>query len=319
MEIKVVYDASKRRGGKTIVRSSPIRPGRRAGGGVVLVSLLNLAVAGMMYYATWWQVDPFLYITMIKKTPIDVPADFGSSGFFVSPPKRVQTPPVGGTANGKSPRGSEGAAGDAPDANGKPAEEGTRDQVESPSEKVRWGGKTAQVMIPAAAYGWLMLATVGACSLALAGGAGFGAVGGKRLRRAGWILAPGLAIGLAFTVYKMWSQSDVKAGQETKLLEYLVQSLGGMNYSPVQLRMWMGGLTLLSLSAGMAVGGRVRGLTRLAAVTVILAAFGSAVGVWLWSQCGALEAGQTSVMVLALVFVVHSTWGWMLWPLSRRM
>jgi hypothetical protein len=133
------------------------------------------------------------------------------------------------------------------------------------------------------------------------------------------ILAPGLAIGLAFTVYRLWPQSDVKSGQDNKLLEHVVQSLYGMKYSPAQLRMWMGGLVLLALSIGMAVSGRVRGLTRLAAVTVILAAVGSAVGMWLWSQCGALEAGQASVMVLALVFVAHSAWGWVLWPLSRRM
>jgi hypothetical protein len=174
-------------------------------------------------------------------------------------------------------------------------------------------------MIPAAAYGWLTLATAGACLLALAGGAGFGAAGGKKLRRVGWIITLGLAIGLAFTVYRLWPQSEVKSGQANELLEHLVQSLYGMKYSPVQLRMWMGGLALLSLSIGMAVGGRVRGLAQLAAVTVILAALGSAVGVWLWSQCGALEAGQTGVMVLALVFVAHSAWGWVLWPLSRRM
>lgn len=313
MEIKVVYDASKRHGGKTIVRSSPIRPGRRARGGVVLVSLLNLAVAGTMYYATWWRVDPFLYITMIKKTPL--PLDFGSSGFFVSRPKRVQTSPDSGATSDKS----EGALGDAPNANGSPPEAKTQDQFESQPEGVRWGGKTAQVMIPAAAYGWLTLATAGACMLALAGGAGVGAAGGKKLRRVGWILAPGLAIGLAFTVYRLWPQSDVKSGQETKLLEHLVQSLYGMKYSPVQLRMWMGALAFLSLSIGMAIGRRVRVLTRLAAVTIILAAVGSAMGVWLWSQCGALEAGQASVMVMVLVFVAHSAWGWVLWPLSRRM
>ena len=286
---------------------------------MALVALFNLVVAGTMYYATWWRVDPFLYITMMKKTPIDVPADFGSSGFFVSRPKRVQTPPAGGTTSGKSPRGSEGASEDAPSANGSPAKAQTRDQFESQTEGARWGGKSAQVMIPAAAYGWLTLATAGACVLALAGGAGFGATAGKKLRRVGLILAPGLAIGLAFTVYRVWSRSDVKSGQEDKLFGYLVQSLYGMKYSPAQLRMWMGGLVLLSLSIGMAVGGRLRELTRLASLTIILAAVGSAVGVWLWAQCGALEAGQASVMVLALVFVAHSAWGLVLWPLSRRM
>jgi len=320
MEIKVVYDASKRRGGKIIVRTSPIRPGQRRGGGVLLVSLLNLAVAGGMYYATWWRIDPFLYITMMKKTPIDVPADFGSSGFFVSPPKRAQTPPAAGvTKSGTSPHGSGDESGEAPYANGLTAEAKTRDQLELPSDEARWRGKTAQVMIPATAYGWLTLATAGACVLALAGGAGCGAAGGKKLRRVGLILAPGLAIGLAFTVYRLWPQSDVKSGHEHNLFEHLVQSLYGMKYIPAQLRMWMGGLVLLSLAIGLAVGGRVRGLARLAAVTIILAAVGSAVGVWLWSQCGALEPGQTSVMVLALVFAAHSAWGWVLWPLSRRM
>lgn len=290
LEIKVVYDASKRRGGKTIVRPSSIRPGRRPGGGVVLVSVLNLVVAGGMYYATWWRVDPFLYITMMKKTPIDMPPDFGSSGFFVPRPVRVDK-----GRPGNAPGELEGAPGDAA------REEGDRADAKSAAQSAaRWGGKTAQVMIPAAAYGWLTLATAGACALALASGAGFGATRRRTLRLIGMILTLGLIAGLAFTVFKVWSQYR-------------------MTYKPYHLRMGMGALTLLFATAGLMMAGHVRGLTRLAGAMVILAGVGSAGGVWLWSQCGALEAGQASVMMMALTFVVHSTWGWVLWPVARRL
>jgi hypothetical protein len=298
LEIKVVYDASKRRGGKTIVRPSPIRPGRRPGGGVVLVSVLNLVVAGGMYYATWWRVDPFLYITMMKKTPIDVPPDFGSSGFFVPRPVRVDKARPGNAPpfpRGDAPGELEGAPGDAT------REEGDRADAKSAAQSAaRWGGKTAQVMIPAAAYGWLTLATAGACALALAGGAGFGATGGRTLRLIGMILTLGLIAGLAFAVFKVWSQY-------------------GMTYKPDHLRMGMGALILLFATAGLMMAGHVRGLTRLAGAMVILAGVGSAGGVWLWSQCGALEAGQAIVIMMALVFAAHSVWGWILFPLAGRL
>jgi len=272
LEIKVVYDASKRRGRGTIVRPSPVRPPRRARSGVLVVSLLNVVVAGGMYYATWWRVDPFLYITMMKKTPIDVPSDIGTSGFFVAPPSPTQTAP------------------------GENAQSIPQTEPASPV----WSGKTAQVVIPAAAYGWLTLATVGACALALAGGAGLGAAGGRMLRLIGVVLTLGLVAALAYAAFKVWSEYHLA-------------------YKPDHLRMGIGGVTLLITTVGMAVAGRVRGLIRLAAVTVILAGAASAVGVWLWSQCGALEPAQASVMIIALVFVAHSAWGWLLWPLARRM
>ena len=256
---------------------------------MVVVSLLNLAVAGGMYYAAWWRVDPFLYITMMKKMPIDMPAGFGSAGFFVARPQEKQGVPARIAANGDEESVRRNENGD--------ATSGTAIEVETSGP--RWSGKTAQIVIPVAAYGWLTLATAGAWALALAGGSGIRAIGGRWLRWFGMILALGLVAGLAWSGFKVWS-------------EYRFA------YKPDHLRIGMGGLVLLSTAIGMTVGRRRGGLSRLAAALVIVAGTGSAAGMWLWSRCDALEPGQASAVMMALVFVVHSVWGWVLWPLSRR-
>ena len=90
-------------------------------------------------------------------------------------------------------------------------------------------------------------------------------------------------------------------------------------FPPSYLRAWMAGLVCLSALIGLAIGRGVRELTRLAAVTVILAAVGTAVGLYLGGQCGAVSAERSSPLILLLAFVVHSLYGWILLPLSFRM
>lgn len=133
-----------------------------------IVGFVCLLLSAGAYYGTWWKADPFIYMTLMWKTPL---------------------PGVDLNAVARTFPGAD-------DAGGAPA---TRRPAVAVTES-NAALKTAKLM-GTTAYGWLTASTVSAFALALAGGAAWGAALRRRLRRVGVILAAGATLGLAFSVY----------------------------------------------------------------------------------------------------------------------
>lgn len=164
----------------------------------------------------------------------------------------------------------------------------------------RFTGQTAQRVIAASAYGWLTLSTVSFCLLALAAGAAWSVAGAPHARRIGRILFIALLLGIAAAAY--WSLSR-----------------HGRQYPPIHLRFGMLGLLLLCATFGLALGRGVLGLARASSVALILAAGASAAALYLGYLCAAVPAEHAAPLFLALVFVIHSLFGWILLPLAPRL
>ncbi len=176
LEVKVIFDASSRGRRKPThrVRSSP-RVSRSTPW--IILGLLNLLAAGGLYYAAWWRVDPFIYLTLMLKTPVDMDLD-QAAGIFV-------------------PRNHEPREPAAP-----PAAPPLPVSVASSP----WTGDTVRKVMGAAAYGWLTLATAAACALALSSGSAFGRIGGLPWRRAGIVLGGTLTLVLAVAAFVVWNE-----------------------------------------------------------------------------------------------------------------
>ncbi|MEK7731537.1 MAG: hypothetical protein AAB363_06740 [Planctomycetota bacterium] len=262
LEVKVIFDASSR-GRRRPTRRVGCSPRVSRSSPWIVLGLLNFLAAGGLYYATWWRVDPFIYLTLMLKTPVDVDLNM-AAGIFVPRPTepREQTPP--------------------------------------PSVAPSYTGRTAQMMIGGAAYGWLTLATLAACTLSASAGAAIGRIGGLRGRRVGTLLALTLTLVLAIAALVVWNQF-------------------GRHYLPIHLRMGMGGLVLVTALIGLALGRAARGLARLAAITLILSAVGTVAGLYLGSQCGAIPPAQSAPLYLALAFLIHSGYGWIQLPILARL
>jgi hypothetical protein len=264
-EIKVVYDASRRKRGGAVVRSARTQP-NTLGIALVVGALLNLAVAATMYYVTWWRVDPFMYVTFMTRVPVDVPREFAANPFGIT---------------------------------SDPGDSTTEEPGTEASQDIPWGGKTAQWLIPVTGYGWLVLATASACAVALTGGSWLGLAGGTWVRMIGKLGMLTLITGAGYVGYKIWNESQ-------------------MMYKPDQLRGGMGLLTLLLALLGLALAGRARRITTLAGLVVILGALGTATGIWLWTQSGALEPRYAAWSVLMTAFGIHGSWGIVLLLSARR-
>lgn len=133
-----------------------------------LVGLFCVLLSAGAYYGTWWKADPFIYMTLMWKTPLP----------------GVDLNAVARTFPGAEENG------------GAPAARRRTVSVAAPSAALN----TARLM-GTAAYGWLTASTASALVAALAGGAAWGAALRGRLRRVGVILAGGATLGLAFAVY----------------------------------------------------------------------------------------------------------------------
>lgn len=169
IEVKVIYDASARRG-RVVRRASPaLRTSRTTW---LLLAFLNLLAAGGLCYATWWRVDRFfIYEKLILKTPLpglDLNAAAQMFGIPPAGPVNEQRPPT----------------------------------ITDPASPNRFVGETARTVIGASAYSWLTLATIACCALALAAGAGLGHVGGRPVRLAGRVLA---ILSAGALVWAAWS------------------------------------------------------------------------------------------------------------------
>jgi hypothetical protein len=186
-----------------------------------------------------------------------------------------------------------------------PSERSTTDAPESSEPlTMRWSNSTSQKVIPAVGYGWLTLATIGCCAVALAAGASIAS--GLRTRSGARI------IGLLIVLFLI---GGLTYGAYVGFTRYLV------GYPVEYLRYGMGGLALLAGAIGLAISPQGRGLrrvTRLAACLLIISAVASAVGVYLWRQAGAIEPQYATAAMLALIFAAHSAWGWVLFIFSFR-
>ena len=93
----------------------------------------------------------------------------------------------------------------------------------------------------------------------------------------------------------------------------------GLKYRPDHFRFGMAGFVVTVAAIGITIGRGARMLTRLAAAMVILSAVASVVGLYLGAECGAIDPARSSMAFLALVFAIHSLWGWVLLPVSSRL
>jgi hypothetical protein len=261
LDIKVLYPLTA--GARGVVRSTPRTALPARAGGARRLGLLNLAAAFVLYYLVWWQVDPFIYRTLIMKTPIPGLDLTRAPGMLQS----------AGAENGALGSGE-------------------------PSGP-RISGLTAVKTMGAVSYLWLGATTTAAFALALASGAGLGVRIGPAGRRQWIILCIGALLALLWT-------------------GYVVLSRYGWKYPPDHLRWWIGGAALLTLLVGMTIGARSRRPHRVAAALLLASACGSAVGLYLWGQCGALDAVHHTWWFILFVFLIHSSYGWVLWSLSAR-
>jgi len=268
LDIKVVYSASGRPARAR--RARPVSPGGRRNTAWVVLGIFNIAAAGALCWATWWPADRFIFETFVWKTPIPGVDLHAVAGIF-----------------GVHPDQAEGVR---------------RDEVptEEPAESPTFTGETARLIIGGSAYTWLTLATVAACALAMAGGAGLAAAGGAPWRRVGWILSAGAVMGLAWGAYDTWTEFGMEFPTETN-------------------RAGMAGLVILCLVVGLAAGRHPRGLSRFAAVMLVLSALVSVGGLLLGDACGAIEPEHSAIGFLAIVFVIHSVYGWILFPVASRL
>lgn len=261
LEIKVIYPLTA--GARGVVRSAPRSVATVGTGGARRLGLLSLTAALLLYYLVWWQVDPFIYRTLIMKTPIP--------GLDLS----------------RAPGMLQSTGGD----------NGLSDADTSTGPRI--SGLAAVKTMGAASYLWLSVSTVAAFALALSAGAAIGNRLPSAWRRKWLILAAGALLALLWAGYDIFSHY-------------------GWKYPPDHLRWIIGGIVVFVLIVGLAIGARARLFSRLAAVVLLVSAMGSAVGLYLWGQCGALEAAYHSWWFILLVFAVHSCYGWVLWPLSAR-
>ncbi|UCE60609.1 MAG: hypothetical protein JSU63_02440 [Phycisphaerales bacterium] len=239
---------------------------------------MNLIIATGLCYGIWWRVDQFMYLRLIYTARVMDESDLDkvATQMFGIPPETRDTTPDASSSGAVLPGESM-----------------------KTDEAPRIVGETAQQVIVVSAYGWLTLATIACCAVALCGGAALGRAGGRLARVIGVLFACGCLLILWWAAYGVWAEH-------------------GMAFRPTQLRVGMSALVLLTALVGLAIGRGVRGLTRLAGVLLILSALGSVAGLYLGAQCGALHPEQSSYVFMAIVFIAHSAWGWILLPVATR-
>lgn len=291
LDIKIVYSAKPGRNPRRAGRSAvPVAVQRRTWTWAAL-GFVNLAVACGLYYATWWRVDPFLYMTAMWKAPLPgVDAEEAAALLGLGPaPGRTQP------SHGRIPRNL--SAGEATPSAQPAVAEGT------PGTARTAGGEAPKrnaVLFGTALYGWLSISTISYSVLALAAGAALARAGAGVWRRKWVILLLGAVAGMAYSAFDLLGRF-------------------GWQFPPDNLRWFWGGLVVLSALAGLVVQRWYRGLNRLAGIGLIAAAAGSVAGLIALKECNALEKVEyASVASLSMVFAIHSFYGWLLLPISAR-
>ena len=158
--------------------------------------------------------------------------------------------------------------------------------------------ETARFLAPT--IGWEVVSTIGAAGLLLAAGALSSRIG-RGVRLATVILATVGAGILVWWVGRAWPDH----GEPT----------------PAQIRLLVAAGLLGALMVGAAIGRAARGMSYLAALALIVSGIGSAYVIDVLVEFHALDraALPTSLnATMAMAFVAHSLWGWLLFPLARR-
>jgi hypothetical protein len=261
-------------------RPRPVR-GRSPSGHarLVVLGLLNLLAAGGVYYGTCWQADPELRIALITHTPL--PVDIDQAAAFL-PASRQQV--EAGQRGGPEPA----APSDDADPEAGP---GTTSAPTGPSQPGLFVGTV---------IGWEVLCVLSACALSLSGGALL-ARGGRVWRGGGIVLGAGGLMLLGWQAYGLWQRFEA--------------------FVPDQQRLDVGAAVLLVALIGLIRARGARGLTFVAAVLLIVSAAGSVFGLHVARQYEAFDETGLPVsfpLLLVLVFVLHSLWGWILLPLASR-
>lgn len=187
LDIKVVYVASGRSRPVRIVRTAraprPHTPagsrGRLAG---ALIALMNLAIAGGIFYATWWHVDPDVTVTLEWQTPVIPVEALAQLGALFG---------VRASDHADEPSAEEG------------------DTAPADETPVFRGARAAAVM-GGTAYGWLAAEMIAAGLLALSAGAGLGGFLTSRVRQGARIVAGVLLLYLL--VHMVWVWLENKTG-----------------------------------------------------------------------------------------------------------
>lgn len=272
LDIKVVYSAGgpgrKRRRSTSPLSSRGSAPRSRLS--LVLVGMISLTLAGGLYYTAWWKVDKKLYLRLMIHGEFPMDAQAAAGKMFPSNRIGTKTQPTR-----------------------------TREKSAAPAFTV----SSQQIALGGSVYGWLTLAVISTCSLALSGGSMLGRRSGSSTRILAWLLVAGTLCGLGWGVWTVQTQFDG-------------------SYKPNHLRLAMGGIVLLAAAIGMALGRGVRGWTYLASITTILWAGGSVVALYFAKQHGWLKPDlspvETTTTFMAIVFIAHSAWGWLLLPMASR-
>lgn len=170
IEVKVVFDAALRgRRGPTRVVPHTRTAGKR---GWHVLGCFHLLVAASLYYGIWWRVDPFLYMTLMLKMPVQMDLN-AAAGIFGVP----------GASQG--PRSADASTTTLPAST---------------------SARTSQVVMGSATYGWLTLSSVSAGALSLAAGAAMARFRGTPWRRSTRVVVLLITFGLV-----LWSLLEWRA------------------------------------------------------------------------------------------------------------
>ncbi len=190
LDIKVIYTAKPggrprraMRPAERPERRSTERPAKnpsksiamgRANGPWLALGFANLLVAGACYYATWWKVDPFLYMTTMMRAPVsNVSVEAAASLLGL------------------------GAESSTPEQRRKAVNELAKNPPAPNKRTYAFAG---------AVYGWLTLSTFSYIILAMAAGGSLTGAGAGIGRRKGVILLGGCILGMAYAAYDILSR-----------------------------------------------------------------------------------------------------------------
>ena len=246
----------------------------------ILVGFMGLLVAMVMFYATWWPLEKHVGTTMIMKAPM--------------PLSPAQADALSRAISGGEPKPIRRGRGTAPRLN---ADEASV-PVAAPGHKYQ--GITAINVICKTPYYWQALTSVAFCVLALAAGGAWSASSAGGLKFGARVLAGLTLVGILLYAGYVWHTYE--RAWPMFAIRYVIAGLMGL---------------ALLLGVGFGRGGRR--LNFVAGVLLILAAGGSAAGLHLWTQAGALTGFQATLAFMVLVFCIHSAYGWLLLLLARRL
>lgn len=149
VDVKVIYSAVKRRG-SSVAR---VDPGEAPASKLIVLGLLNIAVACGLYYATWWNAEPELRLKILMHTPL-AGVDLDGIGQLMATATSAEPKPASATGIKLT----------------------TTEEVAS--AQAMQAARFVGTML-----GWVCLSTLSICALALSGGRCLADAHRPRLRR----------------------------------------------------------------------------------------------------------------------------------------